>query len=128
MKKILLAAVAVLMMTGASVAAEVKGNDSVNTVTVSVQKQNILDKTIALIEAYTKKIDAAKSRDELQTIVVEMGVAMGAFEKNNGKEADAFEATLTEQQRANYEKKAEAAAKKLEETTKKKMKQFGLGM
>lgn len=128
MKKILLAAVAVLMMTGTSVAAEVKGNDPVNTVTVSVQKQNILDKTIALIEAYTKKIDAAKSRDELQTIVVEMGVAMSAFEKNNGKEADAFEATLTEQQRANYEKKAEAAAKKLEETTKKKMKQFGLGM
>ncbi len=128
MKKILLAAVAVLMMTGTSVAAEVKGNDPVNTVTVSVQKQNILDKTIALIEAYTKKIDAAKSRDELQTIVVEMGVAMSAFEKNNGKEADAFEATLTEQQRANYEKKAEAAAKKLEETMKKKMKQFGLGM
>lgn len=128
MKKILLAAVAVLMMTGTSVAAEVKGNDPVNTVTVSVQKQNILDKTIALIEAYTKKIDAAKSRDELQTIVVEMGVAMSAFEKNNGKEAGAFEATLTEQQRANYEKKAEAAAKKLEETMKKKMKQFGLGM
>lgn len=128
MKKILLAAVAVLMMTGTSVAAEVKGNDPVNTVTVSVQKQNILDKAIALIEAYTKKIDAAKSRDELQTIVVEMGVAMSAFEKNNGKEADAFEATLTEQQRANYEKKAEAAAKKLEETMKKKMKQFGLGM
>jgi hypothetical protein len=128
MKKILLAAVAVLMMTGTSVAAEVKGNDSVNTVTVSVQKQNILDKTIALIEAYTKKIDAAKSLDELLAVLEEMGEAMSAFEKNNGKEADAFEATLTEQQRANYEKKAEAAAKKLEETTKKKMKQFGLGM
>lgn len=128
MKKILLAAVAVLMMTGTSVAAEVKGNDSVNAVTVSVQKQNILDKTIALIEAYTKKIDAAKSLDELLAVLEEMGEAMSAFEKNNGKEADAFEATLTEQQRANYEKKAEAAAKKLEETTKKKMKQFGLGM
>lgn len=128
MKKILLAAVAVLMMTGTSVAAEVKGNDSVNTVIVSVQKQNILDKTIALIEAYTKKIDAAKSLDELLAVLEEMGEAMSAFEKNNGKEADAFEATLTEQQRANYEKKAEAAAKKLEETTKKKMKQFGLGM
>jgi hypothetical protein len=128
MKKILLAAVAVLMMTGTSVAAEVKGNDSVNTVTVSVQKQNILDKTIALIEAYTKKIDAAKSLDELLAVLEEMGEAMSTFEKNNGKEADAFEATLTEQQRANYEKKAEAAAKKLEETTKKKMKQFGLGM
>ena len=128
MKKILLTTVAVLMMTGTSVAAEVKGNDSVNTVTVSVQKQNILDKTIALIEAYTKKIDAAKSLDELLAVLEEMGVAMSAFEKNNGKEADAFEATLTEQQRANYEKKAEAAAKKLEETTKKKMKQFGLGM
>lgn len=128
MKKILLAAVAVLMMTGTSVAAEVKGNDSVKTVTVSVQKQNILDKTIALIEAYTKKIDAAKSLDELLAVLEEMGEAMSAFEKNNGKEADAFEATLTEQQRANYEKKAEAAAKKLEETTKKKMKQFGLGM
>ena len=128
MKKILLAAVAVLMMTGTSVAAEVKGNDSVKIVTVSVQKQNILDKTIALIEAYTKKIDAAKSLDELLAVLEEMGEAMSAFEKNNGKEADAFEATLTEQQRANYEKKAEAAAKKLEETTKKKMKQFGLGM
>ena len=116
------------MMTGTSVAAEVKGNDSVNTVIVSVQKQNILDKTIALIEAYTKKIDAAKSLDELLAVLEEMGEAMSAFEKNNGKEADAFEATLTEQQRANYEKKAEAAAKKLEETTKKKMKQFGLGM
>ena len=128
MKKILLTTVAVLMMTGTSVAAEVKGNDSVNTVIVSVQKQNILDKTIALIEAYTKKIDAAKSLDELLAVLEEMGEAMSAFEKNNGKEADAFEATLTEQQRANYEKKAEAAAKKLEETTKKKMKQFGLGM
>ena len=116
------------MMTGTSVAAEVKGNDSVNTVIVSVQKQNILDKTIALIEAYTKKIDAAKSLDELLAVLEEMGEAMSVFEKNNGKEADAFEATLTEQQRANYEKKAEAAAKKLEETTKKKMKQFGLGM
>ena len=126
MKKLLVVAIAVFMMAGTSAAAEVKRNVAVNTVTISEQKQNIYDKTIALLQAYTKKIDAAKSKDELQSILIEMGLTMEAFEKKNAKEAEAFDATLTEQQRANYEKKAEAAVKNLEAVMKKKLKQFGL--
>ena len=60
MKKFLMAAIAVFMMAGTTIAAEnvVVVNNEVTT-TVS---ENAADKLIALIKSYTNKINAAKNR------------------------------------------------------------------
>ena len=63
MKKLLMVAIAVFVMSGTAVATVnvIVVNNNVTT----VQSGNAIDKFIALIKSYTKKVNATKTIDEL---------------------------------------------------------------
>ena len=62
MKKFLMAALAVFMMSGAAVAAE-KAVVVENNVATTVSEKNVADQLIDLVKGYTKKINACKQSD-----------------------------------------------------------------
>ena len=118
MKKFLMAAIAVFMMSGSAIAAEnvVVVNNEVTT-TVS---ENAADKLIALIKSYTNKINAAKTVDELMQVSEQCYTEMMEFQEKNMEEIAALEGTLTEEQQAAYEEKLEAALAEFEAAAEKK--------
>ena len=118
MKKFLMAAIAVFMMAGTTIAAEnvVVVNNEVTT-TVS---ENAADKLIALIKSYTNKINAAKTVDELMQVSEQCYAEMMEFQEKNMEEIAALEGTLTEEQQAAYEEKLEAALAEFEAAAEKK--------
>lgn len=117
MKRFLMAAIAVFLMAGTAVAqqsTEVKSNVSV------AQEENAVDKLIALIKDYTKKINATKTPNELIAVAEQCATEMTAFEEKYADELMALEGTLTEAQQAAYEKKIEAAMVEFEAAIEKK--------
>ena len=118
MKKFLMTAIAVFMMSGTTIAAEnvVVVNNEVTT-TVS---ENAADKLIALIKSYTNKINAAKTVDELMQVSEQCYTEMMEFQEKNMEEIAALEGTLTEEQQAAYEEKLEAALAEFEAAAEKK--------
>ena len=104
MKKLLLVAVAVFMMAGNSFAADTEKVSTVQVSSISVDEENAMEKFIAIINGYTKKIKAVKSKNELKSIAVEFAGVMTEFEKNNKAEIEALESRLTEAQVKEYEK------------------------
>ena len=118
MKKFWMAAIAVFMMAGTTIAAEnvVVVNNEVTT-TVS---ENAADKLIALIKSYTNKINAAKTVDELMQVSEQCYTEMMEFQEKNMEEIAALEGTLTEEQQAAYEEKLEAALAEFEAAAEKK--------
>ncbi|MBQ5645337.1 MAG: hypothetical protein IIV04_06525 [Bacteroidaceae bacterium] len=118
MKKFLLAAIAVFMMAGTTIAAEnvVVVNNEVTT-TVS---ENAADKLIALIKSYTNKINAAKTVDELMKVSEQCYTEMMEFQEKNMEEIMALEGILTEEQQAAYEEKLEAVMAEFEAAAEKK--------
>ena len=79
---------------------------------------------IALIKAYTKKINAAKTFDELIQVSEQCYNEMMDFQKKYEKEIIALDGTLTEAQQAAYEKKLEAAMAEFEAAAERKAKEF----
>lgn len=118
MKKFLMAAIAVFMMSGSAIAAEnvVVVNNEVTT-TVS---ENAADKLIALIKSYTNKINAIKTVDELMKVSEQCYNEMTEFQEKYMEEIMALEGTLTEEQQAAYEEKLEAALAEFEAAAEKK--------
>ena len=57
MKKLLVVAIAVFMMAGTSAAAEFNTGVVADNAAATVQQQNVVEKMIALIKNYTKKIN-----------------------------------------------------------------------
>lgn len=104
MKKLLLVAVAVFMMAGNSFAADTEKVSTVQVSAISVDEENAMDKFIAIINDYTKKIKATKSKKELSSIAVEFATVMTVYEQNNKAEIEALESRLTEAQVKEYEK------------------------
>ena len=104
MKKFLLAAVAVFVMAGNSFAAEAEGAPAMQVSAISVNEENVIEKFVAIINSYTKKVKAAKDQDELRSIANEFAKAATEFEKNNKAEVEALEERLTEAQVKEYEK------------------------
>ena len=103
-KKLLLVAAAVFMMAGNSFAADTEKVSTVQVSAISVDEENAMEKFIAIINGYTKKIKAVKSKNELKSIAVEFAGVMTEFEKNNKAEIEALESRLTEAQVKEYEK------------------------
>ena len=122
MKKVLMAAIAVFMMSGVAVAADnmVVVDNNVTT----VQSGNVGDKFIALIKSYTNKINAVKSIDELVVLSEKCYEDMMAFEEKYADEIESFQYTMSEAQMAAYEKKFEAAISELDAAVEKKTEQL----
>ena len=107
-----MAAIAVFMMAGTALATE--NHVEVKSDVAMTQQENVADKLIALIKGYTKKINAAKTIDELIQVSELCYNEMMDFQKKYEKEIMAFDGTLTEAQQAAYEKKLEAAMDEFE--------------
>ena len=117
-----MAAIAVFMMSGVAVAADkvVVVNNNVTT----VQSDNAIDKLIAMINGYTKKINAVKSLDELMVVCEKCYEEMMGFEEKYAYEIMLLEETLTEAQMAKYEAKLEQTLAAFEVAVEKKTEQL----
>ena len=122
MKKFLMAAVAVFMMSGTAVATEnvVVVDNNVTT----VQSGNVIDKMIALLKGFTKEINAVKTVDELMKVAEKYYEEMMTFEEKYADEIARLEKTLTEAQMEEYEAKLEAALAEFEAAVEKKTEQL----
>ena len=122
MKKFLMTAIAVFMMAGTALATE--NHVEVKSDVAMTQQENVADKLIALIKGYTKKINAAKTIDELIQVSEQCYNEMMDFQKKYEKEIMALDGTLTEAQQAAYEKKLQAAMDEFEAAAERKAKEF----
>lgn len=111
-------AIAVFMMLGTAVATE--NVVVVNNNATAVQTGNVIDKLITLINGYTKKVNAVKTADELQTVAQNCFEEMTAFEEKYADEIIKLEKTLTEEQKAKYETKLEQAIEAFEAAAERK--------
>lgn len=126
MKKLLLVAVAVFMMAGNSFAADTEKVSTVQVSVISVDEENAMDKFIAIINGYTKKIKAAKSKNELKSIAIEFATTATMYEKNNKAEIEALESRLTEAQVKEYEKAMTKALADFQAALTAKQAEFGM--
>ena len=122
MKKFLMAAIAVFMLSGTAVATEnvVVVNNNVTT----VQSGNAIDKLISMVNGYTKKVNAVKTIDELMKVAEKCFEEMMSFEEKYADEIARLEDTLTEAQIARYETKLEQAMEAFEAAVEKKTEQL----
>lgn len=125
MKKLLLVAVAVFMMAGNSIAADTEKVSTVLVSAISVDEENAMDKFIAIINDYTKKIKATKSKKELSSIAVEFATVMTVYEQDNKAEVEALESRLTEAQVKEYEKAMTKALADFQAALAAKQAEFG---
>ncbi|MBR4967409.1 MAG: hypothetical protein IKY19_04180 [Bacteroidaceae bacterium] len=118
MKKLLLTALAVLMMSGTVVATE---NFTIieNNITTSAS-ENVMDKLLALIKDFTNRVNVAKTLDELVNIAEQSFKEMDDFMEKYEDEITVFEKNLTEEELEMYEEKAESAMKAFETTVERK--------
>ena len=126
MKKLLLVAAAIFMMAGNSFAADTEKVSTVQVSSISVDEENAMEKFIAIINGYTKKIKAVKSKNELKSIAVEFAGVMTEFEKNNKAEIEALESRLTEAQVKEYEKAVTKALADFQAALAAKQAEFGI--
>ena len=122
MKKFLMAAIAVFMMTGSAIAAE---NVVVveNNVTTTAS-DNIADKLIALMKSYTSQANAATSMEALEKIYAEFEAAMTEFGEKNANEIAEFDANISEDAKKKYEVALQKAMEQLTKAFEKKALQF----
>ena len=116
MKRFLMAAIAVLMLAAPALAAE----KAVEVNVLMTQKENVIDKLIALINNYTKKVNAVKTADELLLITEQCYADVMEFNEKYENELITLEKTLTEEQMAAYETKLEKALANFEAAVEKK--------
>lgn len=122
MKKMILAAIAVFMMAGTAVATEMK-EPVYNVVTVNEQ-HDVFNQMIAIIEKYTNKIESATSLKELTTYAAGLEEEVWDFQKKNAAAIKAFEASLSAEEKAEYEKKMMKAMEKMGQVVKQKMEEL----
>ena len=122
MKKFLMAAIAVFMMSGSAMAAENAVVVENNVTTIA--SENVVDKLINLVKGYTKKINAVKTIDELMQVSEQCYNEMMEFQENNMNAFMALEGTLTEEQMAAYEEQLEATLAEFEAAVEKKTEQL----
>ena len=115
----------VFMMAGNSFAADTEKVSIVQVSAISVDEENAMDKFIAIINDYTKKIKATKSKKELSSIAVEFATVMTVYEQNNKAEIEALESRLTEAQVKEYEKAVTKALADFQAALAAKQAEFG---
>jgi hypothetical protein len=126
MKKIILAAIAVFMMSGTAFATESVVVENNNVVTV--QSGNVIDKMIAFINGLTRKVNEIKTADELLAFAEQVEEEMTAFEEKYFDEIEALGDVLTKEQQDAYMVKLEQALKALETAVEKKAKELQGGL
>ena len=117
MKRFLMAAIAVLMLAAPALAAE----KAVEVNVLMTQKENVIDKLIALINNYTKKVNAVKTADELLLITEQCYADVMEFNEKYESELITLEKTLTEEQMAAYETKLEKVLANFEAAVEKQV-------
>ena len=117
MKRFLMAAIAVLMLAAPALAAE----KAVEVNVLMTQKENVIDKLIALINNYTQKVNAVKTADELLLITEQCYADVMEFNEKYENELITLEKTLTEEQMAAYETKLEKALANFEAAVEKQV-------
>ena len=119
MKKFLMAAIAVFMMSGTAVVAQdvVEADNNATT----VQEGDVVDRMVALLKNYAKKADAAETLEELEVVAEQFTNAVDEFSEKYEEEIMALAAVLTEQQRIVNTEKLETALAELEATFEKKV-------
>ena len=117
MKRFLMAAIAVLMLAAPALAAE----KAVEVNVLMTQKENVIDKLIALIDNYTKKVNAVKTADELLLITEQCYADVMEFNEKYESELITLEKTLTEEQMAAYETKLEKVLANFEAAVEKQV-------
>jgi protein TonB len=119
MKKFLMAAIAVFMMSGTAVVAqdvvEVDNNATM------VQEGDVVDWMVALLKNYAKKADAAETLEELEVVAEQFTNAVDEFSEKYEEEIMALATVLTEQQQIVNTEKLETAMAELEATFEKKV-------
>lgn len=123
MKKFLMAAIAVFMMAGTSVASE---NIVVveNNVTTTVS-ENAFDKVVAIVKGYIQKVNATKTMEELMSVVGAFEEEMMSLEEKYGDEIAALQETLSPEQMEKYEAEMEKVGAEMEAAITKKVELFG---
>lgn len=113
----MMAAIAVLMLAAPALAAE----KAVEVNVLMTQKENVIDKLIALINNYTKKVNAVKTADELLLITEQCYADVMEFNEKYESELITLEKTLTEEQMAAYETKLEKVLANFEAAVEKQV-------
>jgi hypothetical protein len=92
--------------------------------TVSVTSANIIDELIALVNDYTKRVEAAESIEELEELYATLVTAMKEFAKKNAAEIAAFDENITIEKEKEYKAALDAAVRQFEKALEKKAMQF----
>lgn len=118
-----MAAIAVFMMAGTSVASE---NVAVveNNVTTTVS-ENAFDKVVAMVKGYIQKVNATKTMEELMSVVGAFEKEMMSLGEKYGDEIAALQETLSPEQMEKYEAEMEKVGAEMEAAITKKVEQFG---
>lgn len=122
MKKFLMTAIAVLVLSGTAVATE--SVVMVNNNVVTVQSGNVIDKMIAFVNGLTRKVNEIKTADELLAFAEQVEEEMTAFEEKYFDEIEALEDVLTKEQQDAYMVKLEQVLKAFETAVEKKTKEL----
>lgn len=117
MKKFLLITFAVFTIIGTAVASE---NIIVKEYHHATDSGNVAEKLIALINDYTKKINAVESVYDLFFISEKCYKDKMAFEKNNAEEIKAFNNTLNQEEQAAYSEAIKTAMAQFEAAVNRK--------
>lgn len=86
--------------------------------------ENIMDRFIALIDGYTKKVNEAKNIKELMTVSEECVGEMMTFQEEYSDDMLKFGETVTKEQVKKYEALLEKAMKRFETAVEKKTKEL----
>ena len=89
-----------------------------------VATTNVLDKLIALINGYTKRVDAAVSIEELEALYAGLEQEMVSFAKDNAGEIAKFDARLTDKMKADYAAELAKAIRRFKAALEKKAMEF----
>ena len=120
MRRILLVAVCLVLLNGAVAATET----GVALDSMTVTAGNVIDKLLALVGDYTKRVDEALSMEELEVLFVEFEKTMAAFSKENADEIAKFDANLTAESKERYEAELSKAIKQFKSALEKKAMKF----
>lgn len=116
----MIAVFAMFLLSGTSAAMV----DVIDGNAVSVATGNILDKLIALVNGYAKKVDAVGSMEEVEAVYAEFEQTVASFTKENAREIAKFDAQLTDKIRADYAAELAKAIRRFKAALEKKAMEF----
>ena len=120
MRGFLIAVFAMFLLSGTSAAMV----DVIDGNAVSVATGNILDKLIALVNGYAKKVGAAVSMEEVEAVYAEFEQTVASFTKENAREIAKFDAQLTDKMKADYAAELAKAIRRFKAALEKKAMEF----